>query len=164
MKELINKLSNELINELHNEMINELSNELIVGLFPKLTFPKVLGLSPNGLLGNARKFNVAITRGQALCVVVGKPVLLCTDPYFKHYVRACAQRGSHYGVPCPAFDAAPGSRMGKLDMAAASAESFDALGAGSSQVMGVHQEMRGESFESSQRISWNLESTWRNML
>ena len=57
---------------------------------------QVLGLSPNGLLGNARKFNVAITRGQALCVVVGKPVLLCTDPYFKHYVRACAQRGSHF--------------------------------------------------------------------
>ena len=89
------------------------------------------GLSPNGLLDNARKFNVAVTRGQALCVVVGKPILLCADPYFKHYMRGCVQRGSHYGVPCPPFDVAPGAgRLSKLDMAAAFADSYDTLGGG----------------------------------
>ncbi len=44
-----------------------------------------------GLMNDAKRFNVSITRGMALCAVVGHRDFLLLDPYWKHYVSACDQ-------------------------------------------------------------------------
>ena len=56
------------------------------------------GLPPVGLLSDSRRFNVAVTRGQALCVVIGNPRCLGSDPYWREYVEASRKSGGYYGV------------------------------------------------------------------
>lgn len=41
-----------------------------------------------------RRFNVAITRGMALCVIVGQPFLLMSDPYWKQLLNYCHAHGN----------------------------------------------------------------------
>lgn len=41
---------------------------------------------------NPKRFNVAITRSQALLVVVGHPAVLSADPHWRELVRQCAAR------------------------------------------------------------------------
>ena len=45
-----------------------------------------------GLLGDPNKFNVAITRARALCLVVGHPTCLAHDPYWHAYMIACFEK------------------------------------------------------------------------
>ena len=52
---------------------------------------------PIGLL-DARRFNVAVTRAQALCVVVGHPTLLSTAPFWKDLLDHCLETGAYRGV------------------------------------------------------------------
>jgi superfamily I DNA and/or RNA helicase len=40
-----------------------------------------------------RRFNVAVTRGMALCVVVGKPQLLYADLHWRELLKYCVANG-----------------------------------------------------------------------
>ena len=52
---------------------------------------------PIGLLG-ARRFNVAVTRAKALCVVVGHPKLLASEPYWRDCFQDCVDRDAYRGA------------------------------------------------------------------
>ena len=64
--------------------------------------PRMLkGISESyGLLSHPRKFNVCITRGKALVIVVGNPFCLLGDPSWREYIEQCDSRGGYYGVEC----------------------------------------------------------------
>jgi superfamily I DNA and/or RNA helicase len=53
-----------------------------------------------GLTGNPKKFNVAVTRGMALCVVIGQPYYLHDDPCWRAYMEYCDLHGAYTGYPC----------------------------------------------------------------
>ena len=53
-----------------------------------------------GLVGDHRKFNVAVTRGMACCVVVGEPYTLMSDRSWKEYIEACDRKGTYTGYDC----------------------------------------------------------------
>ncbi len=46
-----------------------------------------------GLMDDSRHFNVAVTRGMALCVVVGQPYVLHSDPCWRGLVEHRNQKG-----------------------------------------------------------------------
>ena len=50
-----------------------------------------------GLFGDHRRFNVAVTRGMALVVVVGHPAALCGDAYFKELVEYAGKYKGYEG-------------------------------------------------------------------
>jgi len=43
---------------------------------------------------NFRRFNVAVTRGMALCVIIGQPQLLYADPHWREMIRYCVKHGT----------------------------------------------------------------------
>jgi superfamily I DNA and/or RNA helicase len=53
-----------------------------------------------GLVGDHRKFNVAVTRGMQLVIVVGQPYCLHTDPNWCQYMNYCDKHGGYAGFPC----------------------------------------------------------------
>lgn len=53
-----------------------------------------------GLLGDHRKFNVALTRGMHLAVVIGHPYCLHSDPHWKQLMNYCDKHGTYIGYPC----------------------------------------------------------------
>eukprot|EP01041_Mallomonas_annulata_P003250 gene3250-6431_t len=53
-----------------------------------------------GLIGEHKRFNVSVTRGKALLVVVGNPKLLLTDNNWKTLLQHCWTHGSYQGVRC----------------------------------------------------------------
>jgi superfamily I DNA and/or RNA helicase len=59
-----------------------------------------------GFLDNPKRFNVAITRAQALLIIVGNPLVLRLDPHWGALLRQCVERGAYRGVPLPPM---PGS-------------------------------------------------------
>ena len=54
-----------------------------------------------GLCGDHRKFNVAVTRGKSLCIVVGNPLYLHGDPSWRQLMNFCDDHGTFTGDPCP---------------------------------------------------------------
>uniref|UniRef100_A0A383WFR0 RNA helicase n=1 Tax=Tetradesmus obliquus TaxID=3088 RepID=A0A383WFR0_TETOB len=54
-----------------------------------------------GFVGNAKRFNVAVTRAQALLIVVGNPAILMQDPNWLALLLSCQQRGATAGQPMP---------------------------------------------------------------
>lgn len=54
-----------------------------------------------GFLSNPKRFNVAITRAQALLVIVGNPVVLCHDPYWCAMLQYAVMTGSYTGSDLP---------------------------------------------------------------
>lgn len=44
-----------------------------------------------------QRFNVAVTRAQALLVVIGNPRLLCRDQYWRCLLEYCILNGSYQG-------------------------------------------------------------------
>ncbi|KAL2650062.1 hypothetical protein R1flu_018190 [Riccia fluitans] len=50
-----------------------------------------------GFLGNAKRFNVAITRAQAMLVVVGHPLVLAQDENWSELLRYCLARDAFRG-------------------------------------------------------------------
>mmetsp|Transcript_13338 Transcript_13338/g.41138 ORF Transcript_13338/g.41138 Transcript_13338/m.41138 type:complete len:225 (+) Transcript_13338:467-1141(+) len=52
---------------------------------------------PVGLLG-ARRFNVAVTRAKALCVVVGHPRLLASEDYWRDFYESCKENDAFRGA------------------------------------------------------------------
>ncbi|DBA76409.1 TPA: hypothetical protein ACH3X1_010114 [Trebouxia sp. C0004] len=68
--------------------------------------PKGSALQPSGgasdptvgFFRNPNRFNVAITRAQALMVVLGHPLVLMQDPNWSELVKYCAARGAYRGA------------------------------------------------------------------
>jgi len=52
-----------------------------------------------GFLANAKRFNVAITRAQALLIVIGNPFVLEHDDNWSALIRHCTDNGAYKGVP-----------------------------------------------------------------
>lgn len=80
--------------------------ERVIFISTVLTRPRALlraGAKPGpdgsiGFLGNAKRFNVAITRAKALLVVVGHPVVLLEDENWSQLLRYCLQRDAYRGA------------------------------------------------------------------
>ena len=51
-----------------------------------------------GFLSNKKRFNVAVTRAQALLIVIGNPFTLENDPYWKSMIEYCVDNGGYTGV------------------------------------------------------------------
>jgi superfamily I DNA and/or RNA helicase len=50
-----------------------------------------------GFLSNPKRFNVALTRAQALVIVVGNPYVLCTDPHWNALLQHCIRNKGYRG-------------------------------------------------------------------
>ncbi|BFZ08818.1 hypothetical protein BsWGS_11857 [Bradybaena similaris] len=50
-----------------------------------------------GFLSNPKRFNVALTRAQALLIIVGNPVVLCQDPNWNLLIKYCIHSGGYTG-------------------------------------------------------------------
>ncbi|XP_078488067.1 RNA helicase Mov10l1-like [Ciona intestinalis] len=50
-----------------------------------------------GFVSNAKRFNVAITRAQALLIVIGNPFYLAKDQYWRSLLRLCVNNESYVG-------------------------------------------------------------------
>ncbi|XP_031573706.1 RNA helicase Mov10l1-like [Actinia tenebrosa] len=57
-----------------------------------------------GFLSNPKRFNVAITRAQALLIVIGNPHVLCQDPYWCSLVQYCVMNDVYTGCDLPDLD------------------------------------------------------------
>jgi len=52
-----------------------------------------------GFVANPRRFNVAITRAQALLIIVGDPVVLSLDPMWREFLEYIHSSGGWRGKP-----------------------------------------------------------------
>ena len=66
---------------------------------------------PQGFLANPRRFNVAVSRAQALNVVVGHPVPLAIWPHWHALLRHALARGAYTGAGADAADGCPGDEL-----------------------------------------------------
>jgi hypothetical protein len=79
--------------------------ERVIFISTVLTRPESLRRGPKqgpdgsiGFLGNAKRFNVAITRAKALLVVVGHPVVLLEDENWSQLLMYCMRRDAYRGA------------------------------------------------------------------
>ncbi|GFO01919.1 RNA helicase mov10l1 [Plakobranchus ocellatus] len=70
------------------------SNEKLVGFDVRHTL---------GFLSNPKRFNVAITRAQALLILLGNPHVLSQDPQWRVLIQHCADNGGYTGCELPDF-------------------------------------------------------------
>jgi len=54
-----------------------------------------------GFLQNPKRFKVAITRAQALLIVIGNPHILYNDPNWKEFIDYCKNNGGYIGCDPP---------------------------------------------------------------
>ncbi|XP_038054023.1 RNA helicase Mov10l1-like [Patiria miniata] len=54
-----------------------------------------------GFLSNPKRFNVSITRAQALMIIVGNPHLLAKDKHWRALIRYCMECGAYTGCQPP---------------------------------------------------------------
>jgi len=85
-----------------------------------------------GFLANPRRFNVAVSRAQALNIVIGHPVPLATWPHWHALLRHALARGAYTGAGSAVDDdgdelTAAVARLAELTLLG-SAENDDAAG------------------------------------
>ncbi|KAK3587543.1 hypothetical protein CHS0354_004830 [Potamilus streckersoni] len=68
------------------------SNEDLIGFDQKHSL---------GFLSNPKRFNVSITRAQALLVIIGNPYVLMQDVYWKALIEYCVKNGAYKGCDLP---------------------------------------------------------------
>ncbi|KAL3852404.1 hypothetical protein ACJMK2_016055 [Sinanodonta woodiana] len=68
------------------------SNEDLIGFDQKHSL---------GFLSNPKRFNVSITRAQALLVIIGNPYVLMQDVYWKALIEYCVTIGAYKGCDLP---------------------------------------------------------------
>ncbi|XP_074646700.1 RNA helicase Mov10l1-like [Tubulanus polymorphus] len=56
-----------------------------------------------GFLSNPKRFNVSISRAQALLVIIGNPYVLGQDPVWFHLLQYCVKHGAYTGCDLPPF-------------------------------------------------------------
>lgn len=66
----------------------------------RITYEEGANKERSGLFGDHRRFNVAVTRGMALCVVVGDPYFLYSDSSWRAYIEACDAKSRYVGNDC----------------------------------------------------------------
>jgi len=90
--------------------------------------PPVLDDFSLGLVNDARRFNVAVTRGMGLCIVVGNPVFLHKDPNWRDWIEFAELNGNFLNQgECRLFERHRREELEVdelLDMAAANALRF----------------------------------------
>lgn len=57
-----------------------------------------------GFVANPRRFNVAVTRAQALLIIVGDPMVLSLDPLWRSFLSYIYNNGGWIGTPKPDWD------------------------------------------------------------
>ncbi|KAJ3904549.1 P-loop containing nucleoside triphosphate hydrolase protein [Lentinula edodes] len=78
-----------------------------------------------GFVANPRRFNVAVTRAQALLYVVGDPSVLSLDPLWRNFLNYIHKNGGWKGPP-PTWDTrAPVDDNGKYDVSVRNAAQAD---------------------------------------
>ena len=65
-----------------------------------------------GFLDNPKRFNVAVTRAQALLIVVGNPYILTSDPHWGALLQLCMEKGAYVGCPPPSAESGSGRGSG----------------------------------------------------
>ena len=65
--------------------------------------PAILSEKNLGIINDARRFNVAVTRGMGLCIVVGSPAYLHHDPFFRAWIENCELHGRYAGAQCSLY-------------------------------------------------------------
>ncbi|KAL0574390.1 hypothetical protein V5O48_007565 [Marasmius crinis-equi] len=71
-----------------------------------------------GFVANPERFNVAVTRAQALLVVVGDPSVLGLDPLWRKFLNYVHTNGGWTGLPIPWDPSEPVDEQGGYDRAA----------------------------------------------
>jgi len=62
-----------------------------------------------GFVANPRRFNVAITRAQALLIVIGDPTVLALDPLWQKFMKYVSDSGGWYGIKPDSFGPGEGT-------------------------------------------------------
>jgi hypothetical protein len=57
-----------------------------------------------GFLGNAKRFNVVVTRAQCLLIVIGNPFLLLEDEWWSQWLKYCIGEKCYCGCPPPQIE------------------------------------------------------------
>jgi hypothetical protein len=65
-----------------------------------------------GFLSNPKRFNVAITRAQAMVIVVGNASVICTDKCWSEFLWYCVDNGAYRGTSLPSRNNGDDSFMG----------------------------------------------------
>lgn len=50
-----------------------------------------------GFIASPRRLNVALTRAQALLIIIGNPNVLYSDPLWRNVLKYCVQNGAYCG-------------------------------------------------------------------
>jgi len=104
-----------------------------------------------GFLGHPKRFNVAVTRAQALTIIVGNPAALWEDTAgWRQLLEYCAAHGSYRGCDCPMLRARDVEGVDSLLDAIANESLFG--GAAASEVYPTSLE------------DWFSDSPWRLLL
>ena len=54
-----------------------------------------------GFLANPKRFNVTVTRAQALLIIVGNPRVLASDQHWGELLSRCIHNGAYTGIALP---------------------------------------------------------------
>eukprot|EP00808_Paulinella_micropora_P024226 g32429.t1 len=135
------------------------------------------------LLANARRFNVATSRAQALLVVTGNPSFLQTEPCWRALLRYAVVHGAYTGIklhssiaqlgaPAPSTDSAEASQVSEEEQKASDDANgqeewvdgggTDAWKAGLGSVL--NDESDEDVGDQNQEVSATVEEQWRIML
>ena len=57
-----------------------------------------------GFLANCKRFNVAITRAQALLIIIGNPHVLAQDKHWGAMLKYCIENKAYVGCPPPMLE------------------------------------------------------------